>query len=141
MRNRLIASTALAFVAYVACIGQAFAANLTWTNPTAYSDGSPLVAADIASTTIEYSNTSPFGAVAGQVVVTGSASAGVAPDPAAGATRCYRAKTTVVASKGGQTSDPSNVACKTVPFPKPNPPTNFLEQLVAWLKSIFSRFA
>lgn len=119
----------------------ASAATLTWNNPTTYSDGSPLVAADIASTTIEYSNGTTFGAVAGQVVITGSASTGVAPDPAVGSSRCYRAKTTVVAAKGGQTSDPSNVACKTVPFPKPNPPTNLLEILIAWLKGLFSRFA
>lgn len=118
----------------------ASAANITWTNPTTYSDGSPLVAADIASTTIEYSNGQTFGTVAGQVVVTGASTTGVAPDPAAGATRCYRARTTVIAAKGGQTSGPSNVSCKSAPFPAPNPPS-IIDVILAWLRSIWGRFA
>lgn len=116
----------------------AMAATITWQNPTSFSDGSPLVAADIASTTVEYSNGTTFGTVAGQVVVTGSVTTATAPDPAAGASRCYRAKTTVVAGKGGQTSDPSNVFCKAVPFPKPNAPT-ILDIVLAWLRSFFGR--
>jgi hypothetical protein len=118
----------------------ASAATITWTNPATYSDGSPLVAADIASTTIEYSNGTTFGTVAGQVVVTGSVTTGIAPDPAAGSSRCYRAKTTVIAAKGGQTSDPSNVLCKAVPFPRPNAPT-ILDVILAWLRGIWGRFA
>lgn len=119
----------------------AMAANVSWNNPATFSDGSALVAADIASTTVEWSNGTTFGTVNGSQVVPGSATSAVVPDPAVGASRCYRAKTTVVAAKGGLTSDPSNVFCKAVPFPKPNPPTNFIEQLIAWLRSIFSRFA
>lgn len=105
---------------------QALAATVTWTNPTTYTDGSPLVVADIASTTVEWSVTQAFTTVAGSVVVNGSASTATAPDPAAGATLCYRARTTVVASKGGGQSAPSNVACKTGAFPPPNPPTNLV---------------
>lgn len=118
----------------------AFGATVTWTNPTSYSDGSALAPADIASTTIEYSNGSTFGTVAGQVVVTGAATTGIAPDPAAGASRCYRARTTVIAAKGGQTSVPSNVACRTAAFPAPNPPT-LLDAILAWIRGLFSRFA
>ena len=108
----------------------AFGATLNWTHPTSYSDGSAL----------EWSNGTTFGTVAGSQVVTGTANTATAPDPAAGSSRCYRVKTTVVAAKGGQTSDPSNVACVNRPFPKPNPPT-LLEVLIAWIRSLFGRFA
>lgn len=118
----------------------ASAATLNWTHPTTYSDGSALAVADIASTTIEWSNGTTFGTVAGSQVVTGTANTATAPDPAAGATRCYRVKTTVIAAKGGLTSDPSNVSCKTAPFPKPNPPS-LIDVILAWLKSFFGRFA
>ena len=63
----------------------AFAANLSWTHPTTYSDATPLAVADIASTTIEWSNGSTFGTVAGSQVVMGTANTATAPDPAAGA--------------------------------------------------------
>jgi hypothetical protein len=118
----------------------ASAATITWTNPTQYEDGSALAAADIASTTIEYSNGTTFGTVAGQVVVNGSATTGTAPDPAAGASRCYRAYTTVVASKGGGRSVVSNVSCKTAAFPNPKPPS-LIDVILAWLRSVFGRFA
>src|SRR5678815_2192926 len=104
---RRIAAALAALVAFPVS-----AATVTWTNPTSYSDGSALVAADIASTTIEWSNGTTFGTVNGSQVVTGSATTATVPDPAAGSSRCYRAKTTVIAAKGGQTSDPSNVSCK-----------------------------
>jgi hypothetical protein len=118
----------------------ASAATITWTNPTQYEDGSALAAADIASTTIEYSNGTTFGTVAGQVVVNGSATTGTAPDPAAGASRCYRAYTTVVAAKGGGRSAVSNVSCKAAPFPNPKPPS-LIDVILAWLRGVFGRFA
>lgn len=117
----------------------ALAATLNWTHPTSYDDNSVLVVADIASTRIEWSNTSPFGTVAGTQVVTGTANTVALPDPPAGTTRCYRAATTVVAAKGGQTSVPSNVACVTKPFPAPRPPT-LIEAILAWIKGFFGRF-
>jgi hypothetical protein len=115
------------------------AATITWTNPTSYTDGTALASADIASTTVEWAATSAFLTVAGSVVVTGSATSATAPDPAAGATRCYRAKTTVTAAKGGQTSAPSNVSCKTGAYPAPSPPT-ILDVVLAWLRSWHQRF-
>lgn len=133
MRSLIVAIAAL--VAF-----PAFGATITWTNPTSYSDGSALVAADIASTTIEWSNGTTFGTVTGSQVVNGSVTTATAPDPVTGSSRCYRAKTTVVAAKGGLTSAPSNVSCKAVPFPAPNPPT-LLDVLLAWLKSLWGRFA
>lgn len=49
----------------------------------------------------------------------------------------------VTASVAGVESAPSNVASKTVVAPTPNPPSNLslLEQLLAWIRGLFSRFA
>lgn len=129
-------------IAALALLGtlSAGAATLTWTNPTQYTDSSPLVASDIASTTMEWSNSNPFGTVAGSQVVTGAATTGQAPDPSAGQTRCYRVKTTVIAAKGGGTSVPSNVSCKTAAFPNPNPPT-LLDVILAFFRRLFGHFA
>lgn len=132
---RLIAAALAALVTF-----PALAANVTWVNPTQFEDNSPLVAADIASTTVQWSNGTTFGAVNGSQVVVGSATSVTLPDPPAGTSRCYRAFTTVVASKGGGSSVASNVSCKAVPFPNPKPPT-LLEVLLAWLRGIWGRFA
>lgn len=117
----------------------AMAATVTWTNPTQYEDGTTLASADIASTTIEYSNGLTFGTVSGQVVVNGSATTGTAPDPTAGNSRCYRAFTTVVAAKGGGRSVVSNSSCKTATFPNPKPPT-LLDAILAFLRRLFGHF-
>lgn len=118
-----------------------FAATVTWTNPTQFEDGSALAAADIASTTVEWSNAQPFGAVTGSLVVSGAAaSTSAPPDPPAGGTFCYRARTTVVAAKGGGTSVPSNTACKTKGFSNPKPPT-LLDAIIAFLRRLFGHFA
>ena len=107
--------------------GHSYAATVTWTNPTAYTDGTPMPASDIASTVVEWSATQAFTAQLGSVIVNGAAtSTTAAPDPAPGATLCYRARTTAIASKGGGQSAPSNVSCKTGAFPPPNPPTNLV---------------
>jgi hypothetical protein len=121
------------------------AAVVTWTHPTGgVQDGNPVsvAVADIASTTIEWSNGLTFGTVNGSQVVTGTATTVTLPDPAPGTSRCYRARTTLVVARGGLTSTPSNVDCKAVPAGpvQPNQPT-LLGVLIAWLKSIFSRFA
>ena len=118
----------------------AFAANVTWTNPSSFEDGSALVAADIASTTVQWSNGTSFGTVNGSQVVTGAATSATLPDPPAGTSRCWRAFTTVVAAKGGGSSVFSNVSCKAVPFPNPRPPT-ILDVILAWLRGVWGRFA
>lgn len=48
----------------------------------------------------------------------------------------------VTATVAGVESAPSNVASKTIVAPTPNPPGNLtlLEQLVAWIKSAWSRW-
>lgn len=123
----------------------ASAATITWTNPTGgVQDGKnvAIAPADIARSTIEYANGSTFGSVAGTVQVAGAATSGTAPDPSPGASRCYRVTTTLVAAKGGLTSGPSNVVCRSVEAGpvQPNPPS-LLDVLVAWLRRIFGHYA
>lgn len=132
-----------ALLAFVAL--PAFAATLNWTHPTqGVQDGNtvPIAVNQVASSTIEWSNGTTFGAVAGSQVVTGTANTAVAPSASPGSTRCYRVRTTLIASVGGQTSAPSNAVCLATPAGPitPNPPS-LIEVILAWLRSIFSRFA
>jgi hypothetical protein len=122
-----------ALLALVSFAGQA--AVVTWTNPTSYTDGTVLASADIASTTIEWATTSAFVSVAGSQVVAGAATSATVPDPAAGVSRCYRAKTTTTAAKGGLTSGPSNVSCKTGSYSAPNPPS-IVDVVLAWVRAM-----
>lgn len=135
------AVTALVLLVAGLAVVPVFAApvTVTWTHPTSYSDGSPLVVADIASTTVEYGscNGSSFGTKAGQVVVNGPAASAQIERPPG--THCFRAATTVIASKGGGTSTFSNVASKVVPFPSPNPPT-IIDVIVAFVKRLLGWF-
>ena len=130
---------AAAFVCYLfLAAAPVWAATLTWTNPTSFSDGSPLVAADIASTKVEWAASNAFLSVVGSLSVAGAATTtSSAPDPAAGGTFCFRVSTVAVAAKGGGTSVPSNIACKSKPFPNPNPPT-LLDAVIAWIKRVLS---
>lgn len=113
------------------------AATISWTNPTTFSDGSPLVGADIASTKVEWAATSAFTTVLGSVSASGAAtSTALAADPATGAQLCYRASTVAVAAKGGGTSVPSMNICRTKPFSNPSPPT-LLDAIIAWLRRVF----
>ena len=114
----------------------AFGATITWTNPTSFDDGSALVSADIASTTIEWSNSNPFGTVDGRQVVQGAATTAQVPNVPSSTTRCFRARTTVVTSKGGLSSEPSNVACLTSPASAPRPPT-IVEALLSFMRRLF----
>lgn len=96
--------------------------NVNWTNPTAYTDGTTLAAADITQTRVEYgtcgtSTPLSFGVKAGETVVTGGATSAVINSLAPGV-YCVQAKTTAQ----GIESDASNVATKTLLPPKPNPP-------------------
>jgi hypothetical protein len=144
-RNRLIASVALGCALYLGCFVQAFAAVVNWTHPTGgVQDGNAVSVslAQIASTTVEWSNGATFGAVNGSQVVPAPAATVTLPDPAPGTSRCYRSRTTLVAAVGGLTSAPSNVSCKSVPAGPitPNPPT-IVDVILAFLKRLFSRFA
>jgi hypothetical protein len=116
-------------------------ATVSWTNPTTYADGSALVAADLASTTVEYGtcNGSAFAIKAGQVIANGAATSAVIVNLTPG-TWCFRAASTVIAAKGGGTSTFSNVASKSVAFPNPSPPT-ILDVIIAFIKRLFGHFA
>jgi hypothetical protein len=129
---------ALSLIALPAFAGTA---TVTWTNPTSYSDASALVPADIASSTVEYGtcNGAAFGTKAGQVVTAGAATSAVVNNLTPGAW-CFRVSTTVTAAKGGQTSDFSAVATKSVAFPKPNPPS-IIDVIIAFIKRLFGHFA
>jgi hypothetical protein len=148
MRNRLIASVVLGCALYVGCIVQAFAqtcapatttptaardeARLQWTAPTTNTDGSA-IGAPITYRVYRSSgaNSTSFSLRCESTAVTVS----MLTQPVG--VQNYR----VTAVVGGNESAPSNVASKTVAAATPSPPTNLslLEQLVAWLKSIFSR--
>jgi hypothetical protein len=106
----------------------AHAGNATWVLPTTYADAAatPMPAADIASTTVQYGtcNGNAFGASLGAVNVAAPSTSATIPSLAPG-TYCARAFVTTVASKGGLASAFSNVAQATVPFPSPGAPSNF----------------
>lgn len=98
---------------------------VTWTNPTANTDGSALT--DLASVRLQWGTVSGGPYSTGSLVVTDTTAAPVttATIPRAGTgvgTLCYVA---VAVSAAGQQSAPSNEACKTVapPPPTPNAPT------------------
>lgn len=131
MRKVLLASLLVAAPVWAAPV------TVTWTNPTEYDDGSVLVSGDIASTSIEYSQGTSFGAVAGVHTATGSAVSATIERPPGN--WCFRGRTTVVAAKGGKTSPNSLAYCMAVEWPAPKPPT-LLGAIVAFLKQFFGRF-
>lgn len=112
----------LALVCFAATV-QAATVELTWTHPTAFTDGSALAVTQIENTRVEVGTcASPgvFGLKQGEKIV---------PAPAAittlvvnPGTWCYRAFTKALATAGGQESNPSAVVSNVVPYPKPNPP-------------------
>ena len=117
-------------------LGFSFAANAasvhaTWTLPTTNTDGSTLVPADLASTTVQYGtcNGAAFGTSLGAVNVLSPLAAADTPTLAPGV-YCFRAFVTGVAAKGGNVSAFSNVATATVPFPTPGAPTAVTVTLV-----------
>jgi hypothetical protein len=117
--------TVAVLMLFVMGIGAALAgtATATWTNPTAYTDGSALVSTDITQTRVEYGtcaagSTSTFGTASGQVIAAGAVTTISIPNLGPG-TWCFRAYTT---AKGVE-SGPSNVGSKVITQPAPNPPT------------------
>lgn len=118
----LMALILLGALALLLLAGSAFAgqAVVTWTNPTARTDGSALTAAQIGSTEVEYGTCSgtAFGTVTGTQAVTGAATTLTVLNLAAG-TYCFRARTHDTANN---LSAWSNIASKVVPVAPPNPP-------------------
>lgn len=101
---------------------EAFGATVTvnWTNPTTYTDGTPLPASAITRTRIEYGTCAgtAFGTKAGEFIATGSATTATSPNLAPG-TWCFRALTTA----NGLESAPTNAVSTVLVQPPPNPPT------------------
>lgn len=119
----LMAIVMLVALALFLLAGSAFAgqAVVTWTNPTARTDGSALTAAQIGSTEVEYGTCSgtAFGTATGTSAVTGAGTALTILNLAPG-TYCFRARTH---DTGNNLSAWSNIASKVVPLALPNPPT------------------
>jgi len=96
-------------------------AQITWTQATQYTDGSPLAVADIQHVQLEWA--------AAPTATTWTQQANVSPptttlrvDNLPAGQRCWRARTVLTASAGGLQSDWTNPVCKTITRPNPNPP-------------------
>jgi hypothetical protein len=111
----------IALICIGLCTSTVFAlpVNVSWTHPTANTDGSPLPISGITSTRIEYGScvAGAFGVTAGEVTVNAPASSAVIDRPAG--THCFRAATRNTA---GNESAFSNVAQKIVSATTPNAP-------------------
>jgi hypothetical protein len=118
----LMALIMLGALALFLLAGNAFAgqAVVTWTNPTARTDGSALTAAQIGSTEVEYGTCSgtAFGTATGTSAVTGAGTALTILNLAPG-TYCFRARTH---DTSNNLSAWSNIASKVVPMAPRNPP-------------------
>ena len=124
--RKLLALLLLPFAAGAADV------TVTWTHPSANTDGSALSVSNIASTRVEYGSCSgtAFGTKAGEVVV--PAPATTTTVTLAPGTHCFRAYTRTVAAVGGLESGPSGVASKVVPYSPPNPPVITVVNIVAY---------
>ena len=120
MRTLTLALLAL----FLPSLALAGTANVNLLQPTQYSDSTPMPAADVASTTVEYGSCSgsAFGTKAGQVVTPNVPSMVSVLNLAPGA-YCFRVIVTTIAAKGGLSSAYSNTATGTIPFPAPGAPT------------------
>lgn len=98
---------------------QATADTLTWSHPTARTDGSALPLAQIRDTTISWGPSGgPY--TDGSVVVAAPATTVDIPRPAVPGNRCYVAMTT---DTGNRSSVYTNEVCKML-YANPNPPAN-----------------
>jgi hypothetical protein len=149
-RKRLIASVALACVFYVGCFVEAARAQptctaatttptaardearLSWVPPVSYVDGGT-IGSPISYRVYRATGTGTFSVQC----QTSAATVSLLAQPVG--TQNYR----VTAVVGANESAPSNVATKVIVAPTPNPPSNLslLEQLIAWIRSVFARFA
>lgn len=112
----------LALVALLLLAGDVFAgtATVTWTNPTARTDGTALPSSQIGGSRVEWGTCSgsAFGTAQGTLSTTGAATSAVINDLAPG-TWCFRVSTF---DTGNVLSSWSNIASKVVPVAPPNPP-------------------
>jgi len=116
----------IAALASIAAVALAATLNFSWNNATLNTDGSAIPASGpgaLESTTVVYGscNGSAFGTELARVTVPASQLTTVTPDLPPG-TYCGYA---MHLNNYGVPSDPSNIATKTIPAPKPNAPRNF----------------
>jgi hypothetical protein len=116
---RLLTALAL-FATFPAMAGTVTA---SWTNPTSYTDGSPLAATAITRTRIEYgtcAGLNVFGTKLGEFVSTGSDTSEVSPNLQPG-TYCFRAFLTASGAESVATSTDDAVILQ----PAPRAPATF----------------
>lgn len=106
----------------------AAAAAVAWTQPSAYTDGTPLTASAIAGFEIQCSSLAPTGGTKGTcpaapVSLSGAVSSGsiTVTIPAGGAEACFQVRTRATS---GTVSAWSAEACRTFAAAVPNAPTN-----------------
>lgn len=121
MRNNLVTALRknLILLAVLPTIASAGALDVTWVNPTKYTDNTNLAVADIQQNRVEYGTCTgtAFGTKIGEAISGGAAVAKQIPDVAPG-TYCVRVFTTAKNTE----SAASNVASKVVAQPAPMPP-------------------
>lgn len=118
---------------------------LSWQNPTSYTDDSPLNPGDIVSHRIQWTGDCPgfaFVAPENNLVVQGNATTAVVN--VTPGSRCFRVFVTARTPGANETleSGASNVVAKAVfeDAKQPRPPS-LLDAIIAWVKSIFARWA
>ena len=134
---RLRIALALALLAYLGCTSVSLAqcsVDLTWTPPTMYENGDALDPSTDLSGFGIYVDGARFDTASGGTT-TAYTVTGLAAD---GATHEFYA--TSIAADSGVESVMSNIDTKTcADMRRPEPPSNFLAQLVAWLQDLWSR--
>lgn len=140
-RTKLSPIFLLVFMAVLALFGLSVAfagtATVTWTNPTARTDGTALPASQIGSTRVEWGTCSgsAFGTTQGNQSATGAVTSTIISDLIPG-TYCFRAATVDAA---GVQSGWSNIASKVVPVAPPNPPVIVTVMTTAYIFKITQR--
>lgn len=131
--NRAQARIAALFAAALVAVGvyhgaaaQVQTDTVTWTNPTTYTDGSTIAAADMKETRVQWGATSGGPYDGGQSTTAWPGVSSVFSRSGTGVgKRCY-VMISVSKAGSGIESVPSAETCKTIapPPPTPNPPTN-----------------
>lgn len=123
--KRLLAIAALALVSTL-CVtyGAGTTANLTWTAPTAYTDGTSLPAADLDHYTISWAPAAGQSGPTGSTTVAGNLTAATVPVP------CGQVSFTLTVTTGASAHYPNATSGPAGPVPyvtgvtcQPNPPT------------------
>src|SRR5579885_206625 len=81
MKRALFATALTLLAAVTVTLGAGTTANLSWTPPTQYTDGSPIGSSDLAYYTISWTPASGVGGPSGSMKVTAPATAATVPVP------------------------------------------------------------